>query len=97
MIPDKTQKSSYTASLPLLNYILLYIIFYHNINCPCYIILSAKRGKNSECDDEKDEIEEFDNEIYHILSTIDEDTLKKNGHQFDEFIVSCRFNGIRCR
>ncbi|XP_028397481.1 amiloride-sensitive sodium channel subunit gamma-like [Dendronephthya gigantea] len=55
------------------------------------------RGKNSKCEEDNDEEEEFENEIDHILSAIDEETLVKSGHQLGQFIVSCRFNGKRCR
>ena len=57
----------------------------------------ADRNKNNKCDAEKDEVEEFDNEIEHILSNIDVGQLLKSGHQRNDMIVSCRFNGIRCR
>lgn len=55
------------------------------------------RGKNSECEEDNDEEEEFESEIDHILSTIDEKELIESGHQLNKFIVSCRFNGKRCR
>lgn len=65
----------------------------------CHLLLwsAAKREKDENCDQEKDEVQEFDNEIDHILSSIDEEELTKSGHQQRHLIVSCRFNGLRCR
>ena len=53
--------------------------------------------RNASCEEDVDEFDDFEDGIYYLLSSVNESVLKKAGHQQQDFIVSCRFDGIRCR
>ena len=55
------------------------------------------RGNITDCEQDVDELDDFDDQINYIFANTSEQILRNSGHQLRNFIVSCRFGGIRCR